>query len=186
MGDFTSDWFSSSINGIRRTLESRRPPKRILEIGSWEGRSACWFLETFPDSTITCVDTFEGSPEHHDMDVAGIKARFLKNTARFGDRVTIRQGHSSRELYGLEPESFDLVYVDGSHAEDDTLMDLILSFGLLRPGGVLLIDDYGGTAFPGVRRAVDKFAAAFHKKIQSVLCEYQVHFVKLSSSLNAS
>ena len=179
MGDFTSDWFSTSIDGIQRTLK-RHDPKSILEIGSWEGRSACWFLETYPEATITCVDTFEGSPEHSGMDVAGIRERFLKNTRPYWDRITVKQGHSSRELYGLKPESFDVIYVDGSHEEDDTLMDLILSFGLLKPGGVLLIDDYGGVSFPGVRKAVDKFAAAFCKKLQSVLCEYQVHFVKLS------
>lgn len=178
MGDFTSDWFTTSIYGIQRTLKTH-DPKRILEIGSWEGRSACWFLETYPEATITCIDTFEGSPEHDGMDVAGIKNRFLKNTEHCKDRVTIRQGLSSKMLYGLDPESFDLVYVDGSHDEDDTLMDLVLSYGLLKPGGILLVDDYAG-GFPGVRKAVDKFAAAFSKKIQSVLCEYQVHFIKLS------
>ncbi len=181
MGDYTSDWFSGAIPGIMRTLEGHNL-KKILEIGSWEGRSAVWFLESFPESKIVCVDTFQGSPEHHDadLDVAGTKGRFMNNTKRFGNRVVIRQGHSSEMLFGLEPNSFDLAYVDGSHTELDTMTDLVMSFNLLKAGGVMLIDDYDQPAFPGVRLAVDKFAAVYSKRIRSVFAGYQVHFVKLS------
>ena len=174
---FTTDWFSSAINGICRTLNDHNPT-HILEIGSWEGRSACWFMETYPQAHITCVDTFEGSPEHIDMDVAGIHSRFLNNTAKYKDRMTVLQGQSSKMLYGLTPEFFDVIYVDGSHAEDDTLMDLVLSYGLLKKGGFLLVDDYHG-GDPGVKLAVDAFTSAFSSKVKCVLKEYQIHFIKL-------
>ena len=181
---FSADWFSSAIDGIERTLGSHMPRRpttgpKILEIGSWEGRSACWFLERFPDARITCIDTFDGAPgEYTGLDVAGVKSRFMRNVAEFGDRVTVRQGPSSRELYGLEPESYDLIYVDGSHAEDDALLDLVLSYGLLKKDGVMLVDDYRG-GHEGVRRAVDAFAAAFSRRMRCVLLEYQAHFVKV-------
>lgn len=171
---FTSDWFSTAIPGIQRTLAGRSP-KNILEIGSWEGRSACWFLKTYPDATITCVDTFEGSVEHEGLDVTGIKDRFVANTQQYTDRVIIRQGLSSRVLYGLEPESFDLVYVDGSHEGPDVLMDLALAYGLLKPGGIMLVDDVNGQ-FPGVTQAVIAFVSVI--PLYCVLNEYQVHFVK--------
>lgn len=179
--EFTSDWFSGAIDGIQRTLRDYCPHRvsNVLEIGSWEGRSACWFLDAFPEARITCVDTFAGSAEHVGLDVGGIKQRFLKNTASFGDRVTIREGESSKMLYGLDPESFDVIYVDASHTEQDTLIDLVLAFGLLKKGGILLVDDYSQPAFPGVRAAVDKFALVFSDRIRSVLCEYQVHFIKI-------
>ena len=104
----------------------------------------------------------------------------MNNTKRFGNRVVIREGHSSRVLFGLGPESFDLAYVDGSHTELDTMTDLVMSFNLLKAGGVMLVDDYDQPAFPGVRMAVDKFAAVYSKRIRSVFCGYQVHFLKLS------
>lgn len=173
---FTTDWFSGAIDGIERTLRGRNPTE-ILEIGSWEGRSACWFLERFPEARLTCVDTFQGSVEHEGMDVAGIKERFEHNTRPYADRLRVLEGESSKMLYVLPPESFDVVYVDGSHEEDDALMDLVLSFGLLRPGGVLLVDDYEGGNF-GVKAAVDAFASAFCNRVSCVLCEYQIHFVK--------
>ena len=175
--EFTSDWFSSAIPGISKTLEGK-DIRKILEIGSWEGRSAVWFLENFPESKIICVDTFQGSPEHHAMDVAGTKGRFMNNTKKFGNRVVIREGHSSRVLFGLGPESFDLAYVDGSHTEIDTMTDLVMSFNLLKPGGVLLVDDFDQPAFPGVRAAVDKFATIYSSRLEVTHVAYQVHFVK--------
>src|SRR6266511_3519315 len=40
-------------------LEGREA--RILEIGSFEGMSACYFLWRLPDAHVTCVDTFAGA-----------------------------------------------------------------------------------------------------------------------------
>ena len=42
----------------------RQKPVRVLEIGSWEGRSALFFLNFLPRSRIVCVDPFGGSVEH--------------------------------------------------------------------------------------------------------------------------
>ena len=35
------------------------------------------------------------------------------------------------------------VYVDGSHHARDVLQDAVLAWGLLRPGGYMIFDDYG-------------------------------------------
>lgn len=48
-------------------------------------------------------------------------------------------------LLGLLPEhrsTFDFIYVDGSHQAPDVLADALLSFWLLRVGGVMIFDDY--------------------------------------------
>jgi hypothetical protein len=37
---------------------------------------------------------------------------------------------------------FDLVYVDGSHRAADVLADAVLSWPLLKNGGIMLFDDY--------------------------------------------
>lgn len=175
---YTCDWFSSAIPGITRSLKPLSSVTRILEIGSFEGRSTVWFLQTFPDATVVSVDTFEGSPEHSAMDLTALYDRFCQNTEPYKDRLEVRKGHSHSMLYGLEPQSFDVIYVDGSHEEDDTLMDLLLSYGLLRPGGVMLVDDYRQPAFPGVKRAVDHFESVFHSRVTRIHDQYQVHLVK--------
>ena len=37
---------------------------------------------------------------------------------------------------------FDLIYIDGSHESADVLSDSLFSYNLLKPGGVLIFDDY--------------------------------------------
>lgn len=39
-------------------------------------------------------------------------------------------------------DSFDFIYVDGSHKALDCYIDLFLSWQLLNKGGILVIDDY--------------------------------------------
>jgi predicted O-methyltransferase YrrM len=174
---YSCDWFSSQIPHVTKTLKDQTV-ERILEIGSFEGRSAVWFLESYPNAQMVCVDTFQGSPEHVEanMDVSSLYERFSHNTQAHRDRLTVKMGHSSKMLYGMEPESFDLIYVDGSHTEADTLMDLILSMGLLKSGGTLLVDDYNQPSFPGVRAAVDTLVRVYD--FETVYNAYQIHLRK--------
>ena len=50
---------------------------------------------------------------------------------------------SHAALRRLVPGSaFDLVYVDGWHTELGAWVDVVLSLARLRPGGVLIVDDW--------------------------------------------
>lgn len=44
----------------------------------------------------------------------------------------------------MRNERFDFIYVDGSHRSPDVIYDAILSFGLLKKGGIMIFDDYQG------------------------------------------
>jgi predicted O-methyltransferase YrrM len=61
---FSYDWFSTRIPQWERQVAGRfagKPGLRFLEIGSFEGRSACWLLQnvlTDPSVRLTCVDPF--------------------------------------------------------------------------------------------------------------------------------
>ncbi len=46
--------------------------------------------------------------------------------------------------------SFDLAFVDGNHRFDGVFLDLIYLGRLVRPGGIIIVDDY---QLPGVARA---------------------------------
>ena len=97
-------------------------------------------METFPDSVITCVDTWEGSEEHDKKLKDGLYERFLCNTRKFGDRVKIKRGFSGVMLRQFPCESnFNFVYVDGSHYSRDALEDAILAWRLLEPGGIIFL-----------------------------------------------
>jgi hypothetical protein len=62
---FSADWTTwhfATWGELLRPL--REAPVRMLEIGSWEGRSALFFLNYFSRSHVVCVDTFGGNIEH--------------------------------------------------------------------------------------------------------------------------
>ena len=60
-GEFSTDWATSHFSVWRRVLAPLRGRgAQVLEIGSWEGRSAIFFLNYLRDCKIVCIDTFAG------------------------------------------------------------------------------------------------------------------------------
>jgi predicted O-methyltransferase YrrM len=55
-----------------------------------------------------------------------------------------------------EGRSFDLAFIDGDHRFDGVFVDLYYAGRLVRPGGVVMIDDY---QLPALARAVSFFAS---------------------------
>jgi len=141
MPRFTVDWFSGYIPAWNNVFSTVGKPKNVLEIGSFEGRSACFILEN-TDAKITCVDTWLGSDEHTDSEKENLYERFYNNVKEYGDRVIIERGESGVVLrkFPCEP-TYDFIYIDGSHYAKDVLEDAVLSWRLLKDGGVIIFDD---------------------------------------------
>jgi cephalosporin hydroxylase len=146
----STDWGAEYFLLWRRVLSPlRNQPRRILEIGSWEGRSTLFFLNFFRRSTITCIDTFAGGEEHHTnrdwaAELPKIESRFDHNLAPFGSRVKKLKGSSKDGLRFLAERRrrFDLAYIHGSHTHDDVLADSVAVWPLIDRGGVIIWDDY--------------------------------------------
>lgn len=167
-GSFTAKWFSPNVGRWEpfvARLDGRRA--EILEIGSFEGLSSCYFLWRFLDARVTCVDTFAGGPEDAVYGFGGrdLEATFDANVALVdAGRVRKLKGTSRTQVAGLvdEGSAFDLVYVDGSHLALDVLVDAALAWQLLNPQGLLIFDDYdwamlGDDPLLRPRPAVDAF-----------------------------
>src|SRR5262249_35845839 len=138
-------------------------PRRYLEIGSYEGRSAVFMLNALgqlPGGHVTCIDTWEGSADLPPQAMLGVEERFRANTrtaiAQTPHFVQLRavKSNSRDALVGLlaAAELFDFVYIDGSHVAADVLSDAVLSFHLLHVGGLLVFDDYLWSAEPIAER----------------------------------
>jgi predicted O-methyltransferase YrrM len=110
---------------------------------------------THPSARMTGIDIFE-SP---------IKDRFLSNVEKsgFAEKVQTIVAPSQIALRSLPLESFDIIYVDGSHSMDDVLEDAVLSYRLLKDGGTLIFDDYRWAGFLGSPNARDKQEIEFPK-----------------------
>lgn len=148
-GSFRGDLVSGNFTiwePYLQSLEGRNA--RILEIGSFEGMSACYFLWRLRDASVTCIDTFAGGASFAAVgaDVSALEPAFDRNVALVdAGRVRKLVGESAGHLLALlrAGERFDLVFVDGSDLALDVLVDAALGWQLLAPGGYLIFDNYG-------------------------------------------
>ena len=175
--NFGADWFWPSIPNWERNLAHMKgkPNLAYLEVGPFEGRSFFWLLDNiFMHATTraTAIDIFEtGTSTWY---IGEFEARFRKNAKISGREkdITIIKGYSQVELRSLPLESFDLIYIDGSHATNDVLADIVLSWGLLKNGGIIILDDYRWHAdWPFDLRpafAIRAFIAAYNKEIEAL------------------
>lgn len=193
---FSQDWFSHNIPTWEQFLCRLKGHEnlRILEIGSWEGRSTCWLLEniaTDPTARITCVDTFEGSVEHEEMIdqtiLKTIEQRFDWNLEKTGVPEKVRKvvGKSQTVLRSLIPNTYHLAYIDGSHIASDVLEDALLTWRLVKIGGLIIFDDYGFVFAPEISEdppkvAIDAFLNLFQKKIKLIHQSYQIILEKVA------
>jgi predicted O-methyltransferase YrrM len=146
-GEYTTRWFDGNADEWIQVFQSQRlldRPIRVLEIGSWEGRSTVFMLRRLPMAKVTAVDTWQGSREHvGDPRIARIEELFDANVAGYGTRLTKVKSTSAEFFRVYEAsELFDLIYIDGSHHADDVMADGVGGFDLLAPGGILIFDDY--------------------------------------------
>lgn len=129
--------------------------KDVLELGAFEGLSSCNIAMTA--RSLVTVDTFDGrgTAEHRDTAEA-----FWKNINSIDRAATVRahRGMFSEVLPTLA-ETFDCIFIDGSHDYESVMQDVELSLPHLRPGGLLLMHDYC-IENPGVVKAVDELIAA--------------------------
>lgn len=112
------------------------PDLRFLEIGSYAGSSAVGVIEdilTDPTSTITCVDIWY-SPF--------AEAKFDKVTEPYANRVIKCSSFSKPWLESHKDDRFDFIYIDADHSAESVASDMVLAWPLLKPGGIMALDDY--------------------------------------------
>ena len=152
--EFSADWTSGHFPSWKVLLASMKDHSaRILEIGSYEGFSALFFLNFLPRSFIVCIDPWDTKYMVSDIAklVPGVvdeypraEGRFDRNLLPFADRLMKIKAASANALaeLGIGGQRFDMIYVDGSHRRLDAYRDCTLSWPLLNSDGIMLIDDY--------------------------------------------
>lgn len=146
--DFREQAFTYNFDRFK--LSQR--PLDILEVGSFEGASACWFMENIHcESDLWLVDEYFNDAFYYNIDLA--------HNEEHAYHPLLFEGKSQEILKGFveEGQKFDLIYVDASHEYEDVKLDLEYSHKLLRPLGYLVVDDYYESAWPGVVLAADEF-----------------------------
>jgi len=186
---FTKDWFQWAPevwNQLTPMLSGTAGHRTFLEIGSFEGRSSIWIAENMMQDgdLLRCIDTWEGGEEHGEENMSEVEERFRANlvlaTEKLPDRRIIQQkGTSVAMLSWLHgKETFDFIYIDGSHQAPDVLTDACMSWSLLNKGGLMVFDDYmWGNPRDALHRpkiAIDAFTNIFGETAEIVHVGYQL------------
>ena len=180
--DFSADSFSQNIPQFERFLgELKHTPCRLLEIGAHEGRSATWLIDniaTHPSATVDTIDAYEKPRLQHNLAATGHR-----------EKVTFHAGFSAVVLPTLPLDSYDFAYIDGNHWAVNVLEDAVLSFRLVKVGGIMAFDDYlwddpewNHEGRP--KEAIDAFLTIYSMQIEILYRGYQVWIRKTTARCN--
>lgn len=183
----TQDWFSGNIALWKSFMPLVITPNpRILEIGSWEGRSAT-FLLTSPlcanGGSIACIDHFDlfatlaGKERHekllHNLSLTGRPFRVIEKFSVPGLMSLLEEAIKD------ETAGFDWVYIDGSHRADDTFLDAELAWRLANEGAIFIFDDYLWDVQPRdspyhPKPGIDAFMTLHKNEFEVISSRYQM------------
>ncbi|EED79334.1 predicted protein [Postia placenta Mad-698-R] len=191
----TQDWFSVNVDSWRLLfplVESKSP--RVLEVGSWEGRSAVFLLTELCTNSgdITCIDHFDlmsteaGRERYtnitHNLSITGKPFRVIDEFSIPGLMRLLEEETTSPDA------GYDWIYVDGSHEADDTFLDGELCWRLARKGAIIIFDDYHWDTEPEEsihhpKRGIDSFMTLHSGEFEvlSSPTQYQMILRKTSS-----
>jgi predicted O-methyltransferase YrrM len=162
-------FFTDHITIWEEILSSLKgKPNITLEIGALYGGSSVYILEEF------CKN--EGS-HHYIMDIN--TNEFIENNVEpYKDKLTYLLGESSDSFKKFtEKNVFDLIYIDGNHMSKYVLEDAVNSFYILKNGGYIIFDDFGGgweqEKHLQVKTAVESFVHSYEKYLDVVHQGYQ-------------
>ena len=133
-----------------RLCVTRERAARTIEVGLGYGIAALHILAGLLKNGVA-------APRHVAVDpnqatrFAGCGLQFLEE-AGVADLVELHEEESQLALprFVGEGRSFDLAFVDGNHRFDGVFLDLAYLGRLVRPGGIVFLDDY---QLPAVARA---------------------------------
>ena len=129
-----------------------KPNSKIVEVGSWKGRSSVFASRaaSLSDSTLYCVDTWEGNKgeglNHPTVQIAqreDVFLQFLRNITRYGcDNVVVCRGESVEVASSWNYGPIDFLFIDASHDYESVLKDLKAWVPWVKPGGIVCGDDW--------------------------------------------
>jgi predicted O-methyltransferase YrrM len=133
-------------------IERRPEIARTLEVGCAFGLSSLLITDAIkdrPGAHHIILDPFQA--DYHGIGITNLKRSGV-------ECWELREEVSEIGLPRLlseSPESLDLVFIDGWHTFDHTLLDLFYANRLIKVGGYIIVDD---CQMPGVAKAVDYVA----------------------------
>ena len=190
--NWTNDVPPQTRQSFENILSLLPKGSNILEIGTYTGTSIIEMLKIVPESTAVVIDQWKEYYEHDnligfdtDLIDKDTEALFYKNTIEFKDRIKVLKGRSSDKLIELllKHDSFNFIYIDGSHKCLDVYFDAMIAWKLLKIGGFMAFDDYHfnqGDTLNSPYEAIEHFKRTKLNDFVLIKEDYRVYLKKIN------
>jgi predicted O-methyltransferase YrrM len=155
-----------SVQELEWLAEHASKHERIVEIGSWTGRSTRAIVDN-TEGTVVAVDTWLGSAGDLDDVIARLGKwwsfrRFHFNLADSFDRISVMRMDSLAAALELttKGQKFDMIFIDACHDYASVAADIKAWRTLLSPGGLICGHDFT-PRWAGVMQAVRELIPDF-------------------------
>lgn len=146
-----------------RSVLKKTGAKKTLEVGFAYGTSALLFAEHHQKMGHTGMSHYVVDPNQFGEEEGhwnGIGAENMKRVGFVRNKNwKLLEESSTEALPGLLKRNrgtFDVIFIDGMHLFDYTLIDIFYSLQLLRVGGVVIVDDKRMKAITAVQKYIEK------------------------------
>jgi len=133
-------WHYHILSGLKK------PKKKILEIGTYEGEFTNFLSNIFPQSKITSIDLKKNDNEFKSSYNRSSKENYIshikirsKNLNK--KNIFFYELNSFNLLDKFKNKKFDIIWIDGNHINPQVSFDIFSSIRLLKKNGILLCDD---------------------------------------------
>ena len=170
--DLIEGWFIKTIADVMVLIDLSQQQNRIggsvAEIGVYKGKSFIPILSLCKEQELAlAVDCFEKTEFNRDFSGFGAQyEQFLENVKKYAPqashRVRVMQGDSmsfdySSYLEQVNGDKIRIFSIDGGHSAEATQDDMRKAYQCLQDGGVIIIDDFFNSSWPGVGEGVHRF-----------------------------
>lgn len=163
-------WLDRTLFDALLAEQQNQPPGDLVELGAYLGKSAVVIgahlrpgerfivVDLFEDGlTTTNPSNRENSYSYRSLTRQSFEENYLSVHA---DLPTIVQNLSSTVTDHVAPGTVRFVHIDASHYYENVALDTHNAERMLRPGGVVVLDDYRSEHTPGVAAAAWEAAAS--------------------------
>jgi len=182
---YSQRWFLGSeirFNLVKFLDKSKE--NKILEIGCFEGLSSVFFADNFldnPKSTLTCVDPFLtiNNNDHSKFLQNNEEMNFDYNisTCKNSNRITIHK-ITSDNFFENNNQTYNFIYIDGSHELNFIKRDMENSFNILEKNGIMWMDDYSGGDGIQIKNTMNTFLEKYKNQYELIHKGYQLAIKK--------
>jgi len=195
--EFTESWFGRKARNWKKHIApilKDRTYQRYLEIGIFEGESACWVMENVmcgPNAKGIGIDPYIYGKDYRNKEAEVYYQRAINNLDGLG--FNLIRGTSVEillEYYKEWKNFFNLIYIDGDHHTTNAYMDAVLCWSMLKLGGFMVFDDYslsldrhGRTVLDTPKAGVDQFIEEHGDEVEVLWKERQVGIRKIQDGI---